>query len=92
MSSDADLLQSLFAHSLTHPADWDEWRKTLALFALAEGIEQQTLEAAHAAAREAVDRPDAADEIGEIRETFEQYGAELPLPDDPREQAGGRDE
>lgn len=77
-----DLLQSVFAHSLKHPADWEEWRKTLVLFALAEGADQEIVKDAHAAARADADVPSAVDELVEAQTAAEEYIEQLPLPGD----------
>lgn len=82
--AEQELLQSLFEHALAHPANWDEWRKTLILFAQAEGVDRETVENAHEAARAAVNRPDAADEVAESREVAGEYLESLPFDDDPR--------
>ncbi|SNZ18261.1 hypothetical protein SAMN06269185_3312 [Natronoarchaeum philippinense] len=76
-----DVLRDLFAHAFRHQADWSEWRKTLIVFALVEGVSKATLQAAHREAADIVGPDAAADEFSEALEAAIEYRDELDQTD-----------
>lgn len=70
--SQEETLTALFEASFKHPAEWDDWRRTLVLFASVAGVEKETIWEAHWSAMHSTGAI-AGHEVGEGFDAAEKF-------------------